>query len=134
MKESIFRKESLEKINSPGQLNRYIRVADSGTWLILAAILVLLLGAVIWGVFGAVETTAPATVVCAEDGCVCWVDAASGVQPGMRKSPPGRPWTWLQNFPSRRKRWPLSARSLRPCPRAAMTAKWCWSALRPYPS
>ena len=85
MKEGIFRKESLEKINSPGQLNRYIRVADSGTWLILAAIVVLLLGTIIWGIFGAVETTMDVQVAQAGDIYVCCMaDADAGdVQPGM---------------------------------------------------
>lgn len=85
MKESIFRKESLEKINSPGQLNRYIRVADPGTWLILAAIVVLLLGAVIWGIFGAVETTLSVQVAQLGDAYVCCMDdeKAEAVQPGM---------------------------------------------------
>lgn len=83
MKESIFRKESLEKINSPGQLNRYIRVADPGVWLLMGAIVALLLGAIAWGIFGTIETTAPASVASTVDSYVCSVNASYGVQPGM---------------------------------------------------
>lgn len=85
MKESIFRKESLEKINSPGQLNRYIRVAEPGMWIVLAAVLVLLLGVVIWGIFGTVESIVPAIVTAEHGSVVCRVDEtdAQQVQPGM---------------------------------------------------
>lgn len=85
MKESIFRKESIEKINSPGQLNRYIRVADPGVWLVLCAVLLLLLGVIVWGIFGSVETAVPAEVKLEAAAAVCYVDAedAAQVQEGM---------------------------------------------------
>jgi len=83
MKESIFRKESLEKINSPGQLNRYIRVAEPGLWIVLAALMVLLLGALGWGIFGTLETSLEAVVSSGADGFVCIVDDDAAVQPGM---------------------------------------------------
>lgn len=56
MDQKLFRKESLEKISSPDQLNQYIRVSGPGAWLILAAAVILLAGACVWGVFGRLET------------------------------------------------------------------------------
>ena len=83
MNENLFRKESLEKISSPGQLNRYIRVAEPGAWIILASIVVLLLGALAWGVFGTIETVVPACIVKDEAGVVCYVAAQDAVAEGM---------------------------------------------------
>lgn len=57
MKEQIFRKTSLDRVNSPEQLNEYIRVANPSVWLILGAVILLLLGACVWGIFGTIETT-----------------------------------------------------------------------------
>lgn len=58
--QEIFRKKSLEKIKSPESLNDYIRVSNPGVWLLLAGVVVLLIGACIWGIFGRVDTVLPA--------------------------------------------------------------------------
>ena len=55
MEQSVFRKESLERVNSPEQLNEYIRVPSPSMWLVVGALALLLLGFAIWGVFGAPE-------------------------------------------------------------------------------
>lgn len=86
MSEEIFRKKSLDKIKSPENLNDYLRVSNPGVWLLLAAVIVLLLGAVIWGVYGHIDTTVTAQVT-AEDGtAVCVPDKADAesVLPGMK--------------------------------------------------
>ena len=84
MENSIFRKKSLERIASPEQLNDYIKVTNPSVWILLGSIIVLLLGVVIWAVFGQLATTVSA-VVLVEDGiATCNVreaDAAS-VAPG----------------------------------------------------
>lgn len=46
MSDQIFRKKSLDRISSPEQLNDYIRVANPGIWMILAAVIILLAGGV----------------------------------------------------------------------------------------
>ena len=48
MENQIFRKKSVERVASPEQLNDYVRVANPGVWLALAAVLALLVGACIW--------------------------------------------------------------------------------------
>ncbi len=57
MEESIFRKSSLEKISSPEQLNDYIRVTNSGVWLLLFGLFAMLLAAGVWAVTGTIPDT-----------------------------------------------------------------------------
>ncbi len=63
-KESIFRKQSIDSVSSPEQLNDYIKAADPGVWLILTAIILLLGGVCVWGIFGRLDTTVPVGAVC----------------------------------------------------------------------
>jgi len=51
----IFRKESLDRVSSPEQLNDYIRVTTVSVWIVLLALVILLLGMLAWSVFGRVE-------------------------------------------------------------------------------
>ncbi|MBQ0084241.1 MAG: hypothetical protein KBS52_05700 [Clostridiales bacterium] len=62
MREEIFRKKSLEKLKSPESLDQSIRVTNPGIWLILAAVILLLIGAVVWGAFGHIDSTVPISV------------------------------------------------------------------------
>lgn len=57
MSEKVFRQKALNKISSPEDLNETICVTNPGIWLILTSILVLLLGASCWGIFGHIDTT-----------------------------------------------------------------------------
>ncbi|MCQ2419161.1 MAG: hypothetical protein MJ085_05175 [Clostridia bacterium] len=85
MQEEIFRKKSLDKVKSPETLDDYIHVSNPGVWLVLVSIIVLLIGAGVWGIFGHIDSTVPSTV-CVENGkAVCYVaenDIAS-VRTGM---------------------------------------------------
>lgn len=49
MKESFFRKASIDKISSPEQLNDYIKVSNPSVWVILGAMIILLSSVCIWG-------------------------------------------------------------------------------------
>lgn len=51
----IFRKKSLDKANSPEELNDYIRVTTPSVWLTLIATVVILLGILAWSVLGTVN-------------------------------------------------------------------------------
>lgn len=57
MADSIFRKESLKKVSSPEELNDYIKVTSPGVWLAIAAAAVLLIAALVWGIFGSLESS-----------------------------------------------------------------------------
>lgn len=67
MNEQLFRKKSLEKVTSPEQLKQYIRVSNPGLWMVLSAIVILLVGVVVWGSVAQLETTLP-TAIIAKDG------------------------------------------------------------------
>jgi len=49
---SLFRKKSIDKISSPEKLDDYIRVTTPSVWITLIAILLLLVGAILWGTLG----------------------------------------------------------------------------------
>lgn len=55
MNHFIFRKKSLDKATSPEELNDYIRVTSPHIWIVLAAVILLLVGMIIWGIFGTVS-------------------------------------------------------------------------------
>lgn len=73
MNEEIFRKKSLEKIKSPESLNDYIRVTTPGVWLLLAAVILLLVGIVLWGVFGHIETTVSGDIHIKDGEAFCYI-------------------------------------------------------------
>ncbi len=99
----LFREKSLNKISSPEQLDDYIRVAGPGAWLLLAGMLLVLLGACVWGIFGRLETTVQ-TAAIAEDGVLtCYLSEGQPLPDGMTVTVEG-------------KTYPISALSDRPQP------------------
>lgn len=57
MKESIFRKKSLERISSPEEIDDYIKVTSLSMWLLIGAVILLLVAVIIWSITGRIETT-----------------------------------------------------------------------------
>ncbi|MGL5938357.1 MAG: hypothetical protein ACRCZY_04650 [Phocaeicola sp.] len=47
-KNTLFRKESLEALNSPERLTEYLRVTNIPIWIILVAAFLLLVGFIVW--------------------------------------------------------------------------------------
>ena len=60
-KTSLFREKSMEQFTNPEQLNNYIRVIHPSLILLLAAIISLLVGIIIWGYLGTINSTASCT-------------------------------------------------------------------------
>ena len=52
----IFRESSLKRAASPEELDGYIRVTSPGVWLVIGCIIFFLLGILVWGYFGSLET------------------------------------------------------------------------------
>ncbi len=59
MAKQLFREESLKRVSSPEQLDEYIRVASPGIWVSILAVLTLLMGLFMWGIFGRITMVRP---------------------------------------------------------------------------
>lgn len=66
MSSTIFREKSLNKIASPEQMNDYIRVSSPSVWMVLTAVIVLLAGVCVWGMFGHLDTAVQTGGVCTD--------------------------------------------------------------------
>lgn len=63
MAKSVFRKKAMDRISSPEQLSEYLRVTTPGIWIVLASIVLLLTGILVWSAVGVLETTKEAKAV-----------------------------------------------------------------------
>jgi hypothetical protein len=81
---SIFREKSLERIQSPEQLEDYIHVSNPSVWMVLGAIVLLLAGLLAWSAVGTIEEKSPAALVVRDGAATCYVaqDRSSDVAPG----------------------------------------------------
>ncbi len=81
----IFRTSSLDMVSSPEQLNDYIKVSRPGVWLVLAAVIVLIIGGCVWGIFGTITTTRDVVTVVQGGDATCYVsiEDAKNIAPGM---------------------------------------------------
>jgi hypothetical protein len=85
MEKQIFREKSVNRISSPEELNDYLRVNNPGIWTILAAVIFLLAGFLVWACVGTLETKALAQVSVDEGKAVVYVSGnkAERIAEGM---------------------------------------------------
>ena len=96
MDNGLFRRKTLDKVSSPEQMNDYIRVTSPGVWLVLAAVIALLAGLIIWSALGRLETTVTAVAVAGPDGGpVCYIaeDDMDAVRAGQTVHIAGKDYT-----------------------------------------
>ncbi len=55
MKKSIFRKSVLDKLSSPEQLDKLMKVTGAKSWIVLFAVFAVVVVAVIWGIWGEIS-------------------------------------------------------------------------------
>lgn len=86
MEKQIFRKSSIDRVSSPEQLNDYIRVSNPGVWMTLAAVIVLLIGICVWGIFGRLESKVFSAGMCENGVFTCYVteEDAAKIKTGMK--------------------------------------------------
>lgn len=72
-KKSIFRQKSLERISSPEELDQYLQVTKPATWIVLAAVVVLLFGFLTWGFLGHLTSRLPVAVMVENGKAICYV-------------------------------------------------------------
>jgi hypothetical protein len=85
MNNTLFRKESIDRISSPEQLDAYIKVSNPGVWIMLAALCALLIAALIWSVTGSLPTKVSVPGVMKGGQAVCYLsmDDAATVKAGQ---------------------------------------------------
>lgn len=83
--ETIFRQKSIDRVSSPEQLDSYLKVTSPSVWLVLVGIIVILIGAIVWGAFGKLKTYAKAGCVVESGVAYCYVkeDEGTKVEIGM---------------------------------------------------
>jgi hypothetical protein len=72
---SIFNARATEKLRSPDDLDKYVRVTKPSAWAVVSALVLLLAGLLAWGVFGAVSTNVTATGACVGRRAMCFLSA-----------------------------------------------------------
>ena len=72
---SIFNKKAADKLRSPDDLDKYVRVTNPSAWAVVAACLALLVGLLAWGMFGAVSTSVSTTGVVINEQPMCFLKA-----------------------------------------------------------
>ena len=80
---SVFRKETLERISAPEQLNDYLHVTNPGIWVTLTAVIVLLAGVFVWSCTGTLETKSPASMIVKDHVAEVVVSDGSVLEKGM---------------------------------------------------
>lgn len=78
MAKSIFRKESLEKLSSPDQLDQLVQVTTPTGWLALSGCIVLLTFALIWGFRGELPTNVLGSCILMKSGGIKEVTFSAG--------------------------------------------------------
>ncbi|MDO4748208.1 MAG: hypothetical protein Q4A12_03420 [Eubacteriales bacterium] len=80
MADSIFRKQSLDKVNSPEELDDYIKTSKPSVWLIIISVIVLLAGVFAWAFFGSLETHITIDGVAKDNTVICFTDDISNIK------------------------------------------------------
>lgn len=70
---SLFRRESLDRIESPEKLDDYIRVSNPAVWMLLAVIVLLLAAAIVWATCVRLTDSIPTVVVAGDGIAVCYI-------------------------------------------------------------
>ena len=94
-KVKLFREKSLEAVESPESLNDYLKVTSPGIWMVMAAVILILIGGIIWSIFGRIDTTVKIAVSATAEGTVCYVpfDEMEGVMQAGSVSVDGKEWS-----------------------------------------
>ena len=95
MAEGIFREKSIKRVSSPEQLNDYVKVTGPSVWLVLGAVIILLCGVCVWGIFGRLDSTIRAAALCENGKLTCYVREADGgeLSPGLTVRVDGAEYT-----------------------------------------
>lgn len=72
---SIFSQAATDRLRSPDDLDKYVRVTNPSVWAILVACIALVAGLLAWGVFGSVTTSISTTGAAVDGKPLCFLSA-----------------------------------------------------------
>lgn len=86
MEKDLFRKESMDSVSSPEELNNYIKVVNPGIWLVTGAIFVFIIAVFIWSVIGTADIVVDAGGYSDGKNIYCYLtkDEANPIVKGMK--------------------------------------------------
>ena len=73
----IFRKEAVERVASPEQLNDYIHVTSPAIWMALLGIICILIGGIVWAVFGNIYSTVDGAGIVKDHNLVVYIKTSN---------------------------------------------------------
>lgn len=73
-------KKALKRLQSPDDLDHYLRMTSPGLWISVIACVAILLGIAAWAVFGSVSDHITMKGVATEEGIVCVVDGDNALR------------------------------------------------------
>ena len=73
-------KKALERLQSPEDLDKYLRMTTSGIWVTVIACVAILLGIGAWAVFGSVADRLTFQGIVGMDGIICFVDGDTALR------------------------------------------------------
>ena len=79
----LFRQKAIDNMSTPEDLTDYLKVTNPGVWAVLAAIVLLLVGLLVWACVGTLETKATAVVVVKDGAANVVVAGDYGLREGM---------------------------------------------------
>ncbi len=63
MEKQLFRKQVMDRLSSPEELNDYLKVTDTGVWAVLIAVVLLIAGGLFWGCTTYINSSVTGTAV-----------------------------------------------------------------------
>lgn len=73
MDNSLFRKEAMEEVTGPDELNQAIRITSQKTHLLVLGVVIFVLAGILWGFYGAVPVTIQGSGIIMPDGGVHYI-------------------------------------------------------------
>lgn len=70
---TIFRQKSLDRVSSPEQLDTYLKITSVSVWMVLVAIILILVGAIVWATVGKIESSVPTACVISDGSINCFL-------------------------------------------------------------